>query len=192
MSRNTSRKLSTLIDQWHTDDASLWAANEREYDVALSDFCAATDAIVLHCDRTGKLDFASVIAGYKEAILADHREGKRYPSFVHAKRALADGTLRKRGPALGALDRLAALDASAPAHGAGRVMSKKAKAFALLKDHPDWMVKRIAQEAGCNPKYLSQCADFRAARAVIKANGKADMRRSPKHRGHDMDAYEDT
>jgi hypothetical protein len=66
-----------------------------------------------------------------------------------------------------------------------------ARALAILKDHPDWPVAKIADAVPCNSKYLSQSMTFRAARKAIKEAGAAEFRRAKKHRGRDMDEYED-
>jgi hypothetical protein len=72
----------------------------------------------------------------------------------------------------------------------GRI-SKLALALAVLKDHPDWTLERIASLAGCHEKYLSRSKKFRDARKVIRAIGKEENRHEKKHLGHDMDTYSD-
>jgi hypothetical protein len=66
-----------------------------------------------------------------------------------------------------------------------------AKAISALLEHPDWTVQRIAQEVGVSRWTLSKHERFREARDAITAAGKAELRRSPRHRGNDMDEYND-
>jgi tryptophanyl-tRNA synthetase len=59
-------------------------------------------------------------------------------------------------------------------------MSKSARALAVLKDHPDWTNKKIAEAAGIHPKSLSRNKDFCKAREILKSgkstipNGRKD------------------
>lgn len=60
--------------------------------------------------------------------------------------------------------------------------SKIALAIAVLSQHPDWTVKKVAEEVGCHAKYLSGSAQFKTARKAIQAAGAAEMRRLPRDR----------
>jgi hypothetical protein len=68
--------------------------------------------------------------------------------------------------------------------------SKKARAIALLSEHPDWSNKKIAAQVPCNAKVLSQDPKFRAARRAVKKLGKAELPRGSKGDEGTMEAYE--
>jgi hypothetical protein len=53
--------------------------------------------------------------------------------------------------------------------------SLEARALALLTDHPDWSVTRIANSLGCGRTSLYRQRKFKAARAMLKAAGKTEM-----------------
>jgi hypothetical protein len=64
---------------------------------------------------------------------------------------------------------------AAPNRPKGRRASKLATAMALLKLHPTWSKKKIATQADCNAKYLSQCAEFKNAYAMVKEIGRGEL-----------------
>ena len=43
----------------------------------------------------------------------------------------------------------------------------------VLRDHPDWTNKRIAEAVGCNPDYLSQLETFKQLRKQLRTHFKA-------------------
>jgi hypothetical protein len=69
---------------------------------------------------------------------------------------------------------------SDPPARSGRGLTKIAKALAVLCDHPEWTNEQIAAEVQCNVKYLSQSAQFRAARHAIRELGRRQMTRLPR------------
>ena len=69
--------------------------------------------------------------------------------------------------------------------------SKLATAMALLKLHPEWTVGTIASHAECNPKYLSQCKEFTAARKVVKEIGRRELAHGGKAKDGSMEAWTD-
>jgi len=68
--------------------------------------------------------------------------------------------------------------------------SKQALAIAVLMDHPDWAVKRVAKAAGCSPAYLSRSAAYQAARECVKDLGKDSLRIGKKPRGTRLGEYD--
>ncbi len=70
-------------------------------------------------------------------------------------------------------------------------LDKLSVALALLRKHPDWSDKKIAQKANCSPAYLSQNKTYRIARDAIKGFGQETQHRSSRYRGTDMDEYDD-
>lgn len=52
-------------------------------------------------------------------------------------------------------------------------------------------MKRIAQAAGCNPNYLSQCKDFTRARKTIREVGRRQLLRGEKSKDGDVEAQYD-
>jgi hypothetical protein len=188
----SNKHTATLIKEWHDADKGLWCATPEGFDAALSRFCAATDAVVADCDRTGRTVLAGPVADYKEELLTVMRQSVGTITL----RDLYSKALPARGQCLGALNRLTWL-AEAAEHGPGDTLggrakpSKEATAIALLIEHPDWSNQQIAEAVGCNVKYLSQAKKFRAARAAVRGIGQESLRRSGKYRGNDMDAHDD-
>lgn len=72
-----------------------------------------------------------------------------------------------------------------------RPASKIAIALGVLAENPQWTDKRIADAAGCSPEYLSRHPLYRAARDALRDTGKIEMRRASRHRGANLDEYED-
>jgi hypothetical protein len=69
--------------------------------------------------------------------------------------------------------------------------NKLEMALAVLFAHPEWSAAKIARKVGCTGAYLSKQPKWRAARDGIKGLGQEDKRRADRHRGHDMDQYQD-
>lgn len=64
-----------------------------------------------------------------------------------------------------------------------------ALAVAMMKDHPDWSARKLAQAAGCSHTTLTRSALFRTAKALAAA--KADRRKGWKTVGGDVEAIAD-
>lgn len=186
---------TSMIHEWHHADKALWSATPDGFEDALARFCAATNAVVEHCDSAGRTDLAQPITDYKEQLLAtkDRLAGEEYPTIRQALRALADRTILSRRRCLGSLDRLAngGTQKRDKPEGAGTKASKLATALALLSEHPDWTTKGVALAVGCHPKYLSGSRRYKAARKAIKGIGQEDAIRGAKWRGTNMDQYGD-
>jgi hypothetical protein len=71
-------------------------------------------------------------------------------------------------------------------------IDKLSLALAMLRKHPDWSARRIAKEVGCSASYLSQQPVWQAAVKAIKGLGQEGRQRSGRHRGHDMDQYQES
>jgi hypothetical protein len=68
-------------------------------------------------------------------------------------------------------------------------MDGRSRAFAVLIEHPEWANKQIAAAAGLHPKTLSRYPDFRAARAMLRKSGKANLPRGYKTADGNIEAY---
>lgn len=66
--------------------------------------------------------------------------------------------------------------------------SLEARALAMLTDHPDWTDKRIAQALQCNRGSLYRLEKFKAARELLKRDGRASATRGCKNDGR-IDAW---
>lgn len=69
-------------------------------------------------------------------------------------------------------------------------LTKVDQALTVLRKHPEWTNKKIAEKVGCSAALLSQDRSWRTARAAIKDAGKETKHRSGRSRGRDMNAYE--
>jgi hypothetical protein len=66
----------------------------------------------------------------------------------------------------------------------GVSVSKTSLALAVLVEHPDWSVTRIAKEVGCDRVTLWRSEAFRKARSVLR-QGKSETPRGTKATGRD-------
>jgi hypothetical protein len=82
---------------------------------------------------------------------------------------------------------LAAAPPVSPAPGeASPKIDPVALAVAMMKDHPDWSARKLAQAAGCSHTTLTRSPLFRTAKAL--ANAKANRHSGWKTAGGDVEA----
>lgn len=137
-------KPSPVVQAWHDADAALWSATEEEFEAARDRFCTATDAVVLHCDRTGRKDLAGSIDGYRQELLVclDEQSGRTFLSIKEVLHELIGRTKWHRRHCLGALERLARSEADdiieiVPTGfrlAGGAIESLTGKALAMLRE----------------------------------------------------------
>jgi hypothetical protein len=78
-----------------------------------------------------------------------------------------------------------------PAADAGLArLSLESRALAMLVEHPDWSNTRIATALGCSRTSLHRLEKFKAARALVKAQGNAAMPKGEKQANKAMDAWD--
>jgi len=71
-------------------------------------------------------------------------------------------------------------------------MSKKAKALAVLADHPDWTDAQVAHAAGCHVKSLYRWKDYGRARELLQQGRMRLPRGSKDTESGDLEAWEDS
>jgi len=108
--------------------------------------------------RTAEAELAPAIAA-DWRVRAAHAAESADPVTRWAAQIIAE-----RAAALAELGR----PAVSPPADARPTLSREAHAVALLRDHPEWSVRRIAQACGCSPATLYRSSLFTKARAAMR------------------------
>ena len=69
-------------------------------------------------------------------------------------------------------------------------MCKESQAIALLKDHPDWTVTKIAETIGVSRTTPYSWEDFKKAKEAME-QGRCDIPRGSKDKDGNMEAWDD-
>ena len=112
--------------------------------------------------------------GKVKGVITDQEKRRAYARFEVLKKELECAFARFRDW-LALCDRSGASGTEEPVTTSPR-RGTVAMAIGLLAGHPEWSNVRIAEEAGINPKTLSNSAKFKAARSAIKAAGASSYR----------------
>jgi hypothetical protein len=115
-------------------------------------------------------------------------EGDNLPPVNMASTEAAGARLQEQG------------GGTAPPKPSAEPTDKISLALAILRKHPEWSDRKVAETVGCTPSNLSQSKAWKAARKAIRGIGEEGIRRGGKHRardnsnknrGRDMDQYAD-
>jgi hypothetical protein len=168
--------------------ADLFKAAAWHFCAAAMERCQFSDGSVQWMKRTGK---RSPVERRREhhlnptlAMLTDIRDGRTPNGAALKLRAFAKGIEST-------VATLSVDSAMPPVIAADAGLNVEAKAMAVLVQHPEWSVTRIAQEVDCNRQHLYRLPLFMKARAALKA-GRGDIPRGTKDGATgDIEAWDD-